>query len=82
MKQEFRTLVFTINDKEEWNRNGFKIPEMECSDGKPFALTAMSLDHEIRRVSEIEETLNDEDLDDCDKIEKIQQIVDSTSCVW
>ena len=62
------TVVYTVNDdesfKEEWERIHENFMQ---SEGKPWAITAVSLDHEIDRLSLIEDALNANDLEAADK---------------
>ncbi len=52
----FLTVVYTINDDEKFSKERADImKKFQESNGKPWAITAMSLDHEIGRLSLIEE---------------------------
>lgn len=59
------TIVYTINNEDEFapeldRINGLLSP----SKGKPWAITAMSLDHEIQRVADIHEAADSYDMDE------------------
>ncbi len=62
---EHLTVVYTINDPEAFAEERQKLKDnFMPSKGKPWSISAMSLDHEINRIYFIEEAIenNDEDL--------------------
>jgi hypothetical protein len=60
---KFLTLVYTIHDEEAFRKEKDSINEkFKSSKGEPWAITAMSADHEIQRVHWIEEALNSDDI--------------------
>jgi len=66
---EYLTIVYTINDSEAFKETRKElISSMATSDGKPFAITACSCDHEIRRVELIEEAIDTRNPDLLDDI--------------
>lgn len=59
---KFLTVVYTIHNEKEFRKERDAINEkFMASEGKPWAITAMSVDHEINRLHWIEEALNAED---------------------
>jgi len=58
------TIVYTVNDEDSFKEERQKIMDnMKSSNGEPWAITAMSLDHELQRLHLIEEALNERDFD-------------------
>lgn len=56
---EFLTVVYTINDPAAFEETRKSIIDsMSKSDGKPFSVTAISCDHEMRRLHLIEQALD------------------------
>lgn len=55
----YLTVVYTIHDEKEFEAEKAAINDkFKSSEGEPWAITAMSLDHEIQRVHLIEEALD------------------------
>lgn len=56
------TVVYTIHDQEAFQAEHYRLKQkfME-SEGKPWAITAMSLDHEMQRLHWVEEALHQDD---------------------
>lgn len=53
---KYLTVVYTINDDDAFEPTRKSIFEqLQKSDGKPFAATAVSLDHEMQRVHWMEQ---------------------------
>lgn len=56
---EYLTVIYTINDPAAFEETRKAIiGSMQKSEGKPFAVTAMSCDHEMRRLDLIEQALD------------------------
>lgn len=53
------TVVYTINDEKAFEEEAQRIRNITSqSDGKPFAITAFSMDHEVNRSNLIDEAIN------------------------
>lgn len=65
---EFLTVVYTINDPAAFEETRKSIIDsMIASEGKPFAVTALSCDHEIHRLYLIEQALDKRNIDAVDQ---------------
>ena len=61
---EHITVVYTINDPEAFAEERQKLKDnFMSSEGKPWSISAMSLDHEMNRVRFIEEAIENDDED-------------------
>ena len=58
------TLVYTVNDPRKYRSVLERLTaQMKAPDGEPWAITAFSLEHEIHRLSLIEQAVEARDLD-------------------
>ena len=58
------SVVYTVNDEKAFKEEMDRImSHFEKADGKPWAITAISRDHELKRVSFIEEALEEGDIE-------------------
>lgn len=58
------TVVYTINDEEAFKHEmAVLMSKFKRSDGEAWAITAMSRDHEMNRVSLIEDAVSEDRLD-------------------
>lgn len=58
-KPKYLTVVYTINSTEDFLEENTRLQSLFTeSDGKPWAITAMSVDHEIHRLELIESALD------------------------
>lgn len=56
------TVVYTINDEKSFEEEQNRINKLcSSSDGKPWAITSWSLDHEVNRCMLIHEALDNSD---------------------
>lgn len=82
------TVVYTVRDEaafrasDEWNRIHASMQAMDAS--SPFEVTAMSMDHEMRRVHLMEEAAERyrDAYDLRDAIEAISQCADLSTWDW
>ncbi len=69
-KPQYLTVVYTINSPEDFLEENNRLQSLFTEpDGKPWAITAMSVDHEIHRLELIESAL------DSDQDELIEVII-------
>ncbi|WP_292992518.1 hypothetical protein [Nitrosomonas sp.] len=65
---QFLTVVYTINDPAAFEETRKSIIDsMSASEGKPFSVTVVSCDHEMRRLDLIEQALDAGDMAAADK---------------
>lgn len=58
-KPQYLTVVYTINSTEDFLEENNRLQSLFTEpDGKPWAITAMSVDHEIHRLELIENALD------------------------
>ncbi|MBS0424574.1 MAG: hypothetical protein JSR71_09180 [Proteobacteria bacterium] len=63
------TVVYTINDEKAFEEEQQRISNLcSPSQGKPFAITAWSLDHEINRTMLIQEALENHDWETAEQL--------------
>ena len=64
------TVVFTVNDKAAFDAfmREYLQPHMKPSAGEPWSITAFSRDHELHRLSLIEDALDAGDMDAVDAV--------------
>jgi hypothetical protein len=61
------TVVYTIHDNDAFDEERKRLQSyFKSSDGEPWAITAMSLDHEMQRLHWIESALDEGDMDAID----------------
>ncbi len=61
------TVVYTINDDDSFTEERDRLMTFfQESKGKPWAITAISIDHEINRLHWVEEALSANDMDAVD----------------
>ena len=71
------TVVYTINNKKSFETMLNTITEnVGTSEGKDWAVTAMSKGDEISKLSDIMELINDETIDIFEKVDFISDIID------
>ena len=69
----YLTVVYTINDTEAFEPTREMIQEQfKPSANEPFAITAMSVDHEIRRLELIEQAA-----EECDDIHELREMIET-----
>ena len=72
---QFLTVVYTINDPAAFEETRKSIIDsMSSSDGKPFAVTSLSCDHEMHRLYLIEQALDKRNMDAVDKAISMRNI--------
>lgn len=65
---EFLTVVYTINDPAAFEETRKSIIDsMSTPEGKPFAVTSLSCDHEMHRLHLIEQALDERNINAADK---------------
>lgn len=61
---KYLTVVYTINDEAAFSPEREKLmSNFKKSEGEPWAITAMSIDHELQRLELIEEAIAINDMD-------------------
>ena len=71
--KRYLTVVYTINDTEAFKPTRKMIQEQfKPSENEPFAITAMSADHEIRRMELIEQAA-----EECDDIYELREMIEA-----
>ncbi|WP_257292057.1 hypothetical protein, partial [Endozoicomonas sp. ONNA1] len=64
IKTTHLTIVYTVNDQKAFEVEKSRIRNyFESPDGKPWAITSLSRDHEIKRLELIEEALEQNQVD-------------------
>ena len=68
-KQKFLTVVYTINDAEEFEEERLSVMEkFKSPKDQPWAITAISIDHEIHRLDLLTEALSNQDDEKVDRL--------------
>lgn len=63
------TVVYTINDEKSFESEKTRLLDLfKKSDGEPWAITAISKNHEMRRVDLIQDAINEGSIDLIEKI--------------
>jgi hypothetical protein len=74
---KYLTVVYTINDESAFTNEREKLmSNFKKSEGEPWAITAMSIDHELDRLSFIEEAVAENDMDAIKHILEAQGVGD------
>ena len=61
---KYITAVYTINDEEAFTEEMKRLKEnFKSSEGEPWAISAMSVDHEVNRLALIEEASEEGNMD-------------------
>ena len=69
----YLTVVYTINDTDAFEPTRKMIQDQfKPSENEPFAITAMSVDHEIRRMELIEQAA-----EECDDIHELREMIET-----
>ncbi|WP_422475705.1 hypothetical protein [Endozoicomonas sp. ALB032] len=77
IKDTHLTIVYTVNDQKAFEAEKARIRNyFESPDGKPWAITAWSIDHEIKRLGLIEEALEKDRVDLAKRIIKAINLCD------
>ncbi len=64
---KFITVVYTINDEAKFKEERDRLfDDFKSSEGKAWSITAISDDHEIRRLEWVEQALEAKDMDAVD----------------